>query len=85
MSHAEVKPSFGNANLTSSSSFRPSSKKAFFSLFSSGKGTHSSVHSEIEKGSFTEESDHVMVQRTIQVSSAESPVPRPVGSGTMKF
>jgi hypothetical protein len=82
-SSIQVKPSFGNYNGTSSSDgteIRPQSKKSFFDVWRGSKGTQSSVKSDVEKGSFTEESDHVMVQRTLQVSSAESPVPRTAGS-----
>jgi pheromone alpha factor receptor len=84
----QVKPSFGNYSGTTSSTNtegRPMSKKHFFGIFQGGKGTQSSVHSEVEKGSFTEESDHVMIQRTLQVVTAESPVPRSAGNGSYRF
>jgi hypothetical protein len=83
MSHAEVKPSFGKYS-TASSVGHTASKKSFFSVFS-GKGTNSSAHSEVEKGSFMEESDHVLVQKTLQVTSTESPAPVSTAKGTYGF
>jgi hypothetical protein len=80
-STAQIRPpiSFGT-NTSDGTEVRPVSKRSFFTFWNGGKGTQSTVHSEMEKGSFTEESDHVMVQRTLQVVSSESPVPRPAAS-----
>jgi pheromone alpha factor receptor len=64
---------------------RPHSKKSFFSFWNGGRGTQtSSVHSDMEKGSFSEESDHVMVQKTLQVIHSDSPAPRST-TGNYKF
>ena len=52
---------------------RSLSKKSLFSFWSGGKGTQASVHTDVEKGSFTEESDHVMIQRTLRVVTTETP------------
>jgi hypothetical protein len=76
----QVKPSFGNLSGTNSSTAteqRPaSSKKGLFSMWSSTKGSEH-AGTDVEKGSFTDDSDHVMIQRTLEVRSQESPAPRP--------
>ena len=54
-------------------------------MWSGSKGTQGSVVSEVEKGSYTEDSEHVMVQRTLQVVSSESPLPRSAGTSNYRF
>jgi len=56
----------------------PSSKRSFFRRWrgSSSRGTASDDQSDVmEKGSFTDDSDHVMIQKTLHVSTTESPTP----------
>jgi hypothetical protein len=82
----QVKPigTFGTS--TSGSTYdRPVSKKSVFNIWSGSKGTQGSVVSEVEKGSYTEDSEHVMVQRTLQVVSSESPLPRSAGTSNYRF
>jgi hypothetical protein len=83
---SKLAPSHGVASLgplsTASSAgaieIAPSSKRSFFRRWrgSSSKGTASDDQSDVmEKGSFTEDSDHVMVQKTLHVTTTESPTP----------
>jgi hypothetical protein len=56
----------------------PSSKRSFFRRWrgTSSKGTYSDDQSDVmEKGSFAEDSDHVMIQKTLHVTTTESPTP----------
>lgn len=81
----QVKPSAFGTNCSTVSETRPHSKKSFFQFWPSVKGSSSSVHSELEKGSFSDDGDHIMVQRTLEVVSSESPVPIPRSMPSYRF
>jgi hypothetical protein len=79
----QVRPSFGNnfTGTTTSAGTEVQSKKSFFSFLRPDNKRDSEGGSEVEKGSFVSDSDHVMIQRTLHVAHSESPVPRSAGRG----
>ena len=86
---AQGVPSIGPLGTSSSAGaaveVAPSSKRSFFRKWrGTSNGSYSDDRSDMEKGSFSEESDHVMVQKTLHVVSSESAVPSS-GRGNHRF